>query len=128
VLEATTAETRNTALVERKLDPWDESTAATRFACSNAQPPEGRAELFAEQLRLLPGREVAALVDLVEVDEVARVCALGPAARSLVELVREHADGERIEMSLASKKSVVFSQFRPCRRRAHRGSFRSCKR
>ena len=55
---------------------------------------EGRAELFAEELRLLPGGEVAALVDFVEVDEV-RIGLLGPAARRLVLLAREHGDGNR---------------------------------
>jgi hypothetical protein len=45
-----------------------------------AQGPERHPELFREQFRLLPGGEVAALVDLVEVDEVG-VGTLGPAAR-----------------------------------------------
>src|SRR5260370_36126193 len=36
-----------------------------------AQRFERGAELRAEKLRLLPGREVSALVDLVEVDQVA---------------------------------------------------------
>ena len=38
---------------------------------------------------------MAASVELVVVDEVVRVGALGPAARGLVELVGEDADGER---------------------------------
>src|SRR5438309_9993949 len=62
---------------------------------SRAQRPEGGAELFGEELGLFPGCEVAASVDLVVMDEVVRVGALGPAPRCLVQLVREHADGER---------------------------------
>jgi hypothetical protein len=60
-----------------------------------AQRSERGAKLFAEDPRLLPSREVAASVDPVVVDEVVRVRALGPAPRSLVELVGEHGDGER---------------------------------
>src|SRR5207248_6012504 len=45
-----------------------------------AQRPERRPDLGREQLGLLPGGEVAALVDLVEVGEVG-VDFLGPAAR-----------------------------------------------
>src|SRR5215471_5044122 len=58
-----------------------------------AQCAASRAELFAEELRLLPRGEVAALVDFVEVDEVG-VGALGPASRSWVLLAREDADGD----------------------------------
>src|SRR3954470_4512241 len=67
----------------------------SRGALLLAQRPEGGAKLFGEQLRLLPGREVAAAIEPVVVDEVVRIGALGPAARSLVELVGEDADGER---------------------------------
>src|SRR5262250_785367 len=35
-----------------------------------AKRPEARANLFGKELWLFPGREVAALVDLVEVDEL----------------------------------------------------------
>ena len=45
-----------------------------------AKRPERRSDLGGEELRLLPGGEVAALVDLVEVRE-AGVGRLGPAAR-----------------------------------------------
>src|ERR1700683_2215452 len=44
------------------------------------QRPERRADLFRGQSRLLPGREVPASSDLVEVDQV-RVRALRPALR-----------------------------------------------
>src|SRR3954454_4160378 len=67
----------------------------SRAALLLAQRPEGGAKLFGEQLGLLPGREAAAAIEPVVVDEVVRIRALGPAARSLVELVGEDADGER---------------------------------
>jgi hypothetical protein len=44
---------------------------------------------------LFPGGEVAAAVEPVVVDEVGRVGALGPAPGGLVQLVGEHADGDR---------------------------------
>ena len=50
---------------------------------SSPQRAEARAELGGEQLRLLPGGEVATSVDFVEVDEV-RVGLLGPAARNCI--------------------------------------------
>src|SRR4051794_38157621 len=46
---------------------------------SSTERPERCAHLFREELRLLPGGEVAASLDLVEVDEVVRIRALGPA-------------------------------------------------
>jgi hypothetical protein len=61
-------------------------------------------------LRLFPGREVPALVKLIEVDEVVGIRALCPALRGLLELVGKDADGERDGVFLASKKSALFSQ------------------
>src|SRR5579875_3058840 len=55
-----------------------------------ADRSERRAELGREQPWLLPGGEMVAPVQLVEVDEVG-VGPLGPAARDLVDLVREGA-------------------------------------
>src|SRR5215216_5466560 len=70
----------------------------------SAQGPEGGPNLGGEQLRLLPGREVVALVDLVVVDEVG-VGLLGPAPRGLVELVGEDAhrrrDGDALDVEEA---------------------------
>src|SRR5215472_9543821 len=60
-----------------------------------AQLLERRPHLGGEEVRLFPGGEVAAPVDLVVVDEVLGIRALRPAARGLVELVGEDADGER---------------------------------
>jgi hypothetical protein len=46
-------------------------------------------------LRLFPGREVAASVELVEMDEVVGIRALCPGPRCLVQLVGKDADGKR---------------------------------
>src|SRR5687768_18342058 len=55
---------------------------------------ERRADVFGEQLRLLPGREVPAPVVLVVRDEVG-IRLFGPAPRDPVDLVREGADTDR---------------------------------
>jgi hypothetical protein len=59
-----------------------------------AQLAERCPDLGREQLGLFPDGEVAALVDLVEVDEVG-VDLLGPAARRLDDLVGEDGVGHR---------------------------------
>src|SRR5499425_3646534 len=59
-----------------------------------AQGPEARANLFREDLGLFPGREMAALVDLVVMDELG-IRLLRPTARQRIELVRENAHGNR---------------------------------
>ncbi len=46
------------------------------------------------EFRLLPSGEVPAPVELVEIDEIVRVGALGPAPRGLIKLVGKDADGE----------------------------------
>jgi hypothetical protein len=56
--------------------------------------PEARADLCREDLRLFPGREVAACGGFVVVDEVV-VRLLCPAALSLVVLARKGAHGGR---------------------------------
>src|SRR5436305_14085430 len=56
--------------------------------------PKGRSHLGREELGLFPGREVAALVDGVEVDDV-RVARLDPAARRPPDLARERREAER---------------------------------
>src|SRR6266705_1439868 len=70
------------------------NAARTRFGLGLAERSEGRADLGGEELRLLPGCKVVALVDLVEVDELG-VGFLSPSARRLVELSREDAYGSR---------------------------------
>src|SRR6185503_270192 len=57
-----------------------------------AQRSERRADLFREQLGLLPRREVAALVDLVEVDQVA-IGSLDPSSGRTPDLPREDREG-----------------------------------
>src|SRR5262245_2888972 len=64
------------------------------LALPSAQCAERRAQLFGKQLRLFPGGEVAASFGFVEVDQVV-VGLLGPAARRLDVLLREHRDGRR---------------------------------
>src|ERR1700730_5676552 len=59
-----------------------------------AKRAEPRTNLFREELRLLPGREVPASVNLVVVDQVG-VRAVYPAPRSLVQLLREHGHSGR---------------------------------
>src|SRR6185369_3995065 len=61
---------------------------------SFAEWSEARPNFFCEQLRLLPGGEVTAFGDGVEMDEIV-VGALGPTPRSLVDLFREDAYGSR---------------------------------
>ena len=58
------------------------------------QRPERGAELGGEELRLLPRGEVAAFVDLVEVDQVA-IGAPGPCLRGAIALPRKDRDGHR---------------------------------
>src|SRR5215218_9693692 len=59
-----------------------------------AKRPERRSDLFGEQFRLLPGGEVAAAVDLVEVGGVG-VDLLDPAARGREDLAGERREGDR---------------------------------
>src|SRR4051812_2051159 len=59
-----------------------------------AKRPEPVAQLGGVQLRLLPGSEVPAPLDLVEMDEVG-IRLLRPAPRHLEELVGEDAHGHR---------------------------------
>src|SRR3984893_6451641 len=79
----------------------------------SAQRLERRAKLRREDLRLLPGREVAALVDLVVIDELG-IRPLRPAPRGLIELVRKGAHrgrdgdvfrGEKRELALPIETS-----------------------
>src|SRR5215472_16277682 len=68
--------------------------------CRSTQWPERGPHLRREEVRLLPSREVVALVDLVEVDEVG-ISALGPGRRRLIKLSRKDAhcswDGDTLE-------------------------------
>src|SRR5215217_3221127 len=71
-----------------------------------AKRPERGANLRREQLRLLPRREVAALVDLDEVDEVG-VGLLDPAPRRLILLAGKDAHGYRTRDALGVEKAAL---------------------
>ena len=53
-----------------------------------------RAQLLRERLRLLPGREVAAFREPVEMTQCG-ICSLRPTLRGCINLVREDAHGDR---------------------------------
>src|SRR6266850_3258396 len=55
---------------------------------------EGGAQLGGEKLWPFPGCEVAALVDLVEIDQVA-IGAAGPCLRGAIDVLRKYGDGHR---------------------------------
>ena len=55
---------------------------------------EGRTHLSTEKVRLLPGREVPAFIELVVIDEL-RIRPLGPTPRRLIALARKDAHGSR---------------------------------
>src|SRR5262245_57900037 len=59
-----------------------------------AQRSETGAQLFREDFRLFPSREVATFRHLVEMDQLGKH-PLSPAARGWIELVREDAHGNR---------------------------------
>src|SRR5215831_11756581 len=59
-----------------------------------AQRFERGADFRAKQLRLLPRRKMAALVDLVEIDQLG-ISLLRPASRRLIVLTRKNGDGGR---------------------------------
>src|SRR5262245_39795939 len=60
----------------------------------SAQRPERRLELGREELRLFPGSEVPATVDLVEVDQVA-IGAPGPGLRGPIDILWKDRDAHR---------------------------------
>src|SRR4029079_6334039 len=70
--------------------------SSTRIDVAGRLPQrlERRPKIGHEDLRLLPGRKVAAFVGLVVVDEL-RIGLLRPAPRSLIELLRKGAHGRR---------------------------------
>src|SRR5215212_2180880 len=72
----------------------------------SAQRPERRPELLAEDLRLLPGGKVAALVDFVEVDEVG-VGLLCPAAGRLILLAGKDRHGDRNGDALGVEEAAL---------------------
>src|SRR5215213_1161309 len=71
-----------------------------------AKRPECGSDFFREQLGLFPGREVATLLDLVEVDQVG-VGFLGPAARGLILLAGKDAHGHRDGDALGVEEATL---------------------
>ena len=67
------------------------------------------ARIFRQKIRPFPGGEMAAPVELVEVDEVG-IGLFGPAPRRLVLLAREDLTATGIETPLALKKPPLYSQ------------------
>src|SRR5690242_15676535 len=65
-----------------------------KFSDRFAEWSEGGSKLDSKELRLFPGREVATLVDLVEVDQVA-IGASGPCLRGSIDLLGKYRDGDR---------------------------------
>ena len=63
-------------------------TAAIRSFFVFIGAPERGTELGSKELRLFPGREVTALIDLVEINEIA-VGAPGPCLRGAIDLLAE---------------------------------------
>src|SRR5438445_12774223 len=70
------------------------TSCAPRSSARFAEGSEAGPNLFREGLRLLPGGKVAALIELVVMNELG-IGALRPAPRSLVELFGKRADGDR---------------------------------
>src|SRR5262249_11711073 len=81
--------------------------SSCRFELAVAKRFERHAKFFREKLRLFPGREVAAFVDLIEIDEIG-IRLLRPAARGRVDFVRKNAHGDRDgDISRIEKASLV---------------------
>src|SRR5215216_1288800 len=85
-----------------------------KTAIGLAKRPERRSQLVREDLRLLPGSEVTAPVDLVEVDEIG-IGALGPAPRRPVLLAREDGYGDRDVHALGVEEAALVLPVEPGR-------------
>src|SRR5688500_1627447 len=68
--------------------------AGPSASSSSAQRPERGPELAGEQLRLLPGGEMAAALGFAKVDQVAEGAPC-PAFRGAIDFVRKDGDGHR---------------------------------
>src|SRR4030095_14227702 len=109
-------------------EPFNTRPPSPTYVCLTAElakGPERRPDLLREQLGFFPGGEVAALVGLVEVDQVG-VRLLDPAARGREDLAREGGEADRdrdLRGSLASGAGGGLSALpvRPGRRRPGAG-------
>src|SRR6266850_2015139 len=104
----------------RKLTYWQTATGQENSRGYLSQRLERRAQIGHEKLRLLPGREVGALVVLVEEDEFG-ISLLSPTLWRLVDLFGESAHGDRdldaphIEEATAGRKSMPGVPVQACR-------------
>src|SRR5215208_494203 len=74
---------------------WTARTSRAVSPCFElAQCPESRSDIFNEQLRLFPGREVSAFIVLVVIDQFG-ISLLCPAPRRWIEFIRKDAHGNR---------------------------------
>ena len=99
--------------------PGDVAALARAAArASRASPPVSRrltqrakrgSDLGAKNSRLFPGREVAAFVDLVEIDELV-IGLLRPAARRLIAFARKDGHGSRDGNVSGIVRLSLFSQ------------------
>src|SRR5215203_278746 len=80
-----------------------------------AQRSQASANLFHEQLRLLPGREVPAFVELVVMDEVG-IGLLCPTPRHLIEIARKDAYRYRDGDALRVEEAVLVFPIETSRR------------
>src|SRR3569832_2314888 len=86
-----------------------------RATWRSTQRLERCAHLRDEELRLFPCREMSALGQLVVVDQVGEG-PLRPAARRLVQLVRESADGNQNHHTLRCEEGQLVLPIQPSRR------------
>src|SRR5437588_4773846 len=82
---------------------WRARRVPSAAPCLRAQRPQSDAQLFHDELRLLPRREMPAIVELVVVNEFG-IGTLCPTTRSCVEFVREGAYGNRDGDAFNSEK------------------------
>src|SRR3984957_14140405 len=87
-------EDRSSPVAVAEIWPSVVSDQAAKFAVLGSQGPEAGANLFGEELRLFPGRKVAALGQLVVMDQFG-IRPLRPTARAQIDLVRKGAYGNR---------------------------------
>src|SRR5215203_193548 len=80
--------------------------AGSRRLRRRTKRPERGTELGGENQRLLPCREMAALVRLVVIDQL-RIRPLGPASRSLILLAGKDAHGHRNGDALGVEKAAL---------------------
>src|SRR5215212_1243377 len=101
----------------RTAGAWSSGTTLCPSSMSrhSAQRPESQPHLVGEDLRLLPGRKVPALGDLVEMDEIV-IREPSPAFWGRVELVRKGGHGNRQGDALGGEEGQLALPVQPSRR------------